>query len=102
MSTSDPNSETVLTTDSTSDATENATAMSSLPDLEVITRLANEFFAALPGHADGRDVLRAKVRRTQRQRHPCAERSIAPFSGSSFTDNNWLFSSPAKRTIPYS
>jgi cysteine desulfurase / selenocysteine lyase len=50
MSTSDPSSETVLTVDNT-EATENSGGVASLPDLAVIARLANEFFAALPEQA---------------------------------------------------
>jgi cysteine desulfurase/selenocysteine lyase len=52
MSTSDPASETVLTTDTGNTKVRESSpgAMASLPDAAVIARLANEFFAALPGH----------------------------------------------------
>ena len=48
MSTSDPSAETVLTD---SKLAENQQAgIGALPDLAMITRLANEFFSALPVH----------------------------------------------------
>ena len=59
MSTSDPSSESVLTadTDDTKVAENLPGGMASLPDLTTIARLANEFFAALPG----RDVTPGAV-----------------------------------------
>ena len=51
MSTSDPSAETVLTLEDKTEGAKNSNALAALPDLEVIAKLANEFFAALPGQA---------------------------------------------------
>ncbi len=48
MSTSDPGTETVVNLEDKAEGAKNSNSLTVLPDLEVIAKLANEFFAALP------------------------------------------------------
>ena len=51
MTTSDPRAETVVPLEDKAGSAEDSNALAALPDLELIAKLANEFFAALPGQA---------------------------------------------------